>query len=339
MESVINNHYIKSYAEIYTDQVILIFFENKTRIRGEEILELTNIRQINLFVIKKLMEQWKKEADKLKSPFFNYEDEAVIAKLQELMNILSKNIWIDKKHFQPLLTEAVTDSLYLIFSPYAFFQRELTGSRTMSQKSEMLARKKFIRINGELYESFLNKIKMSEKDDFSSEETRNLFNKVCEEINFQPEEPDPYIEKFSEIEPLYVQKIYKDIEQDPGEKKANTTARESGYSVMNQYNDSRNSLVQELEKETPNTLLDFHQKQKIESIRKNISIHQKFMFVKELFQKSDEEFNQVINFLDQCDSRNDAMEYLENNYFNPGIWKDEDEAVIEFMIVIDKKFI
>jgi hypothetical protein len=97
--------------------------------------------------------------------------------------------------------------------------------------------------------------------------------------------------------------------------------------------------LHELEKEPSNTLLNFHQNQRIESIRKNISIHQKFMFVKELFQNSDEEFNQVIDFLDQCESRKEALDYLSNNYFNTKIWNEEDEAVNEFMIVIDKKFI
>jgi hypothetical protein len=226
MESAINNNYLKSYAETYSDQIVQIFFETKSRIRGEEILELTNLKQINLFVIKRLMEQWKRESDKLKSPFFNYEDKEVIARFQELMNILSKNIWIDKKHFQPLLTDAVIDTLYLIFSPYAFFQRELNPAGTMQQKSELLASKKFIRINGELYEAFLNKIRLSDKEKFSAEETGNLFNKVCEEINFQPEEPDAYIEKFSEIEPLYLQKIYQEVEKESGEKKTGSTGKE-----------------------------------------------------------------------------------------------------------------
>jgi hypothetical protein len=339
MESAINNNYLKSYAETYSDQIVQIFFESKSRIRGEEILALTNLKQINLFVIKRLMEQWKRESDKLKSPFFNYEDKEVIARFQELMNILSKNIWIDKKHFQPLLTDAVIDTLYLIFSPYAFFQRELNPAGTMQQKSELLASKKFIRINGELYEAFLNKIRLSDKEKFSAEETGNLFNKVCEEINFQPEEPDAYIEKFSEIEPLYLQKIYQEVEKESGEKKQDQPARNAAHSILSQFEGSKNTLLHELEKEPSNTLLNFHQNQRIESIRKNISIHQKFMFVKELFQNSDEEFNQVIDFLDQCESRKEALDYLSNNYFNTKIWNEEDEAVNEFMIVIDKKFI
>ncbi len=340
MESVINGQYIKSYAEIYADLIIQIFFENKSKIRGEEILALTNIKQVNLFVIKRLMDHWKKEAEKLKSPYFNYEDDAVVTKLQELLNILSKNIWIDKKHFQPLLVGGIIDTLYLIFSPYQFFHQELSGSKNSINKDDLLNKKKFIKINGELFEAFLNKIKLSEKEEFAIDETKKLFNKVCEEINFAPEESDRYVEKFSEVEPLYLQKIYQEVEvRGPQEKKQEPQVNESDQSILSQYQDSKNTLVHELEKDTSNTVLDFHHKQKIDSIRKNISIHQKFMFVKELFQNSDEEFNQVINFLDQCEGRKEAMEYLENNYFNPSIWNDENEAVIDFMSVIDKKFL
>jgi hypothetical protein len=63
------------------------------------------------------------------------------------------------------------------------------------------------------------------------------------------------------------------------------------------------------------------------------------MFVKELFQNSDDEFNQVIDFLDQCENRKEALDYLANNYFNTGIWNPEDESVNEFIAVVDKKFI
>jgi hypothetical protein len=339
MDSVINSNYLKSYAEKYTIRIIQLFFEKKSKIRGEEILELTNIRQINLFIIKRLMDHWKKEADKLKSPYFNYEDPNVTAKLQELMNVLSKNIWIDQKHFQPLLMRAVIDTLFLIFSPYEFFHQELTGSKSSHRKSDLLNKKKFIKINNELFEAFLNKIQLSDKDEFSAEEAKKFFNKVCEEINFEPDEPDPYIEKFSEIEPLYLQKIYKDLNQDPAENKSGTESGDSDHTLLNQFQEPKPSLLQQLEKDPSETVLDFHHKQKIDSIRKNISIHQKFMFVKELFQNSDNEFNQVIDYLDQCESRNEALEFLENNYFDTKIWNDEDEVVIDFMSVIDKKFV
>jgi DNA-directed RNA polymerase subunit F len=189
-----------------------------------------------------------------------------------------------------------------------------------------------------LFEAFLNKIQLSEKEEFSVDEAKKLFNKVCEEINFEPEEPDPYIEKFSEVEPLYLQKIYRELNNENEENQQDSPSLESDGTILSKFKESKPSLVQELEKNSAGTVLDFHHKQKIDSIRKNISIHQKFMFVKELFQNSDNEFNQVIEYLDQCENRDDAIEYLENNYFDTKIWDDEDEVVNDFMMVIDKKF-
>ncbi len=339
MESVINNHYLKSYAEIYSDTLVQKLFKDKPKINGEEILQITNIKQVNLFIVKKLMDQWKKEAEKLKSPYFNYENEDVKSKLQELLNTLSRNIFVDKKHFQSLLTSAVTDTLYIIFSPYEFFQKELSSPKIMHKKNEMLSKKKFIKINAELFEAFLDKVSRQDKEEFSGEEAKKYFNKVCEEINFDPEDPDPYIDKFTEIEPIYLQKIYREIDNEMKGENNHIESSESGDSVLSQYDEPTYTLAEELENETTGTVLDFHQKQKIDSIRKNISIHHKFMFVKELFQNDDQEFNQVIDFLDNCVTRDEAIEYLENNYFNTALWNDEQEAVIEFMSVIDKKFI
>ena len=237
------------------------------------------------------------------------------------------------------MISAVIDTLYLIFSPYEFFHKELTSPKVMHNKNDLIKKKKFIKINKELFEAFLDKINMDEKEEFSGEEAKKYFNKVCEEINFDPEDPDPYIDKFTEIEPIYLQKIYREIENEMLEDNHHNITSDSSNSVLSQFNDPKSTLVEELEGESSGTVLDYHQKQKIDSIRKNISIHQKFMFVKELFHNDDHEFNQVIDFLDNCTNRNEAIEYLENNYFNTALWNDEHEAVIEFMSVIDKKFV
>ena len=96
--------------------------------------------------------------------------------------------------------------------------------------------------------------------------------------------------------------------------------------------------MDELKKESTGTVLDFHQKQKIESIKKNISIQQRFLFVRELFDENDELFNETIDFLDNCLSNEEASAYLNDRFLNSGKWNNEDGAVIEFLSVIKKKF-
>lgn len=340
MESVINNQYIDSYVRTFSNIVLNSFFKDHDYINGEEILSLTEIRQINLMIIKNLMIAWKNEAEKLRSPYFNYENHEVKATMEELMGALSRNIKIDQAHFKPLLEEAVHDTMLLIFSPYEFYHKELETSGGNIHIESLKNEKKFIKINGGLYEALLEKILSSGKTELTSSETKKYFNQVCEESSFEPEESDQYIDKLSEVEPLFVQKIYQEVEISNKSRAEDKAPSEENVrsTIYEQYLDPKQTLADKLKKES-STLLDIHQKQKIDSIRKNISIQQKFMFLKELFQNNDEEFNQVVNYLDQCNTRDEAIEYLENNYFNPGTWNDENEAVIDFMTVLDKKFV
>ena len=90
MESAINNEYINSYSEKFTVKIMDNYFQNKSFIDGEGILNLSEIRQINLFVIKNLMVNWQKESENLKSAYFNYKSPEVKNALQDFLNTLSQ---------------------------------------------------------------------------------------------------------------------------------------------------------------------------------------------------------------------------------------------------------
>ena len=45
---------------------------------GKEILEFTEIYQVNLFILKKIFEEWEQNIEKNKSSYFNYDDENLI---------------------------------------------------------------------------------------------------------------------------------------------------------------------------------------------------------------------------------------------------------------------
>ena len=62
---------------------------------GKEILEFTEIYQVNLFILKKIFEEWEQNIEKNKSSYFNYDSEQVVSISREYSNILSKNISIN----------------------------------------------------------------------------------------------------------------------------------------------------------------------------------------------------------------------------------------------------
>jgi len=363
METAINHDYINSYAEAYSNRIVDRYFSENSIIDGENILSITEFQQINLFIVKNIMVKWEMEAKKLRSPFFDYTCHEVQNALQDFMNVLSKNISIEQKVFKPLLKMAVNEVLILIFSPYDFFRNELLNIGTPVSLAELEKRKKFIKINSELYSAYVQKIEMKGVDNMQIKEAKEYFDEVCEEINFSPEEPDEYISLFSNEIQFDLKKVYAEVE-DESEKKeyeteqkedislekekksentedeTNTTANvgEEKVPIHEKYFQKKATLVDELKKEPASTVLDFHQKQKIDSIKKNISIQQRFRFVRELFSENDELFSEVIEYLDNCNNIEEANSYLNEKFLDNGHWNNEDDSVVEFLSVVSKKF-
>jgi hypothetical protein len=326
METAINHDYINSYAESYTNRIVDRYFSENSVIDGENILSITEFRQINLFVVKNIMVKWQMEAKKIRSPFFDYNSPEVQNALQDFMNVLSKNISVEQKVFKPLLKMAVNDVLILIFSPYDFFRNELLNIGTPVNLVELEKRKKFIKINSELYNAYVQKIEESGVDNMQIKEAKQYFDEVCEEKVYAEVENEPDQEE-NETGPKGDSGM--DSGTDPGGEKV---------PIHEKYFQKKATLVDELKKEPASTVLDFHQKQKIDSIKKNISIQQRFRFVRELFSENDELFSEVIEYLDNCSSIEEANSYINEKFLDNGQWNNEDESVTEFLSVVGKKF-
>jgi hypothetical protein len=341
MESIINHEYLDNYAEAYANRIVDRYFSENTIIDGENILALSEIRQINLLVIKHIMVKWQAEAKKIRSPFFDYTSPEVQHGLQDFMNVLSRNISIEQKTFKPLLKMAVTDALLLIFSPYDYFSTELLNIGSPITLEALENRKKFIKINSELYHAYLKKVEEIGMEKMQIKEAKQYFDQVCEDINFSPEEPDEYIQLFSNEIKLEIKKVYTEVESEDKKEESPPVSDEvknEKVPIHEKFYEQKSTLVDELKKEPVGTVLDYHKKQKIESIKKNISIQQRFRFVRELFEENDDYFNETIDYLDGCDQNNDATIYLNERFFDSGKWNSEDEVVMEFITVIKKKF-
>ncbi len=77
MDEKISLKAVDHYAQQYALHLVNSFFSKKNKISGPEILQLSEVKQVNLFVVRDLLSAWKKESEKLKSPFFDYEAPAV----------------------------------------------------------------------------------------------------------------------------------------------------------------------------------------------------------------------------------------------------------------------
>jgi hypothetical protein len=92
---------------------------------GPALLKFTPIRQVNLLVLRQLLGRWQQEASALRSPYFDFEAASVRAALGQFMNVLSRHIRLDRAALEPLLAQAVADTLALAARPAETFERLL----------------------------------------------------------------------------------------------------------------------------------------------------------------------------------------------------------------------
>lgn len=211
MESKLNALAIETYNTGFSNRVINDFFARHDKINGEQILQLSPVPQVNLFVIKNLFTTWQKEAASMRSPYFNYQHPKVQEAQKAYMNTLSRHISIDEAHLRPLLLQAVQDTLILIFTPVLHIQKALQASSgTPQDVSEVL---RYVKINQAYAQEAKNILNQQDVDD------EQWLEKLTEELQnleatgrLQPESPAPYMEQFSQVLPLKPSEVLKDEE-------------------------------------------------------------------------------------------------------------------------------
>ena len=218
MDEKISLESISRYSEAYTEKVLKGFFTSKDKITGAEILSLSNVQQVNLFVVRDLFKTWKEETKKLKSPYFDYESAEVKEAFETLMDRLSNNIAVDQAHFGPLLKKAVDETLLAVFDPYDFFSLMISGQNNKLEVTAFKEEIKYLKVNKAPLERLLQKLLEKNVQEISGNEAFAILDQILEEVNFNPEDVDAYLEKFSAVVPLDANKFY--VEKNPEPKQA-----------------------------------------------------------------------------------------------------------------------
>lgn len=349
MDEKISLEAIAQYGDSYTAKILNRFFGTKDRISGSEILTLCNVQQANLFVISELFKTWKDETKKLKSHYFDYENPDVKEAMQQLMSVLSKNIAIDRPHFEPLLKKAVNQTLLLVFDPYDFFAMIITGQNNTLELAAFKEEIRYLKVNKAPLERMLQKLEEKGVKEISGNEAFSILDQILEEVSFNPEDVEEYIEKFSSVVPLdannfYVTKITTQpvpkpvapepiIEKQKVKPPENDISRPPAGKVPVQTTTS-STVNDTLTRSGRPTLVDNFQK--IAKIKDSLTINQKFMFTKVLFHGDFELFSKAIDHLDKLDDMKTALRYIENEH--AAAWDNESEEYHEFMELVEKRF-
>src|SRR4051812_17356120 len=201
MDEKISLEAISLYGDTYSEKVLKDFFSSKNKITGAEILSLCNVQQVNLFVVRELFRSWKEETRKLKSHYFDYENEEVKEALEDFMGILSQHISIDQHHFSALLKKATSQTLFIIFDPYDYFSMIVTGKDNKLDVNLFREEIKYLKVNKAPLEKLLQRLDEKEIREISGNEAFAILDQILEEVNFTPEDVEEYLEKFSAVVP------------------------------------------------------------------------------------------------------------------------------------------
>jgi len=347
MDEKISLEAIALYGDAYADKVLKGFFSSKDKITGSEILSLCNVQQVNLFVVRELFNTWKDETKKLKSSYFDYENPVVKEALDTLMSVLSKNIAIDQQHFSPLLKKAVSQTLLVVFDPYDFFSMIITGKNNKLEVAPFKEEIKYLKVNKAPLEKMLQKLEEKGVKEISGNEAFSILDQILEEVSFNPEDVEDYLEKFSAVVPLDANKFYAakpepqgSIKQPAPEVKIEKPleppkAVNKPKAMGQQQPQAATSINDTLTRQNRPSLVNNFQK--IAKIKDSLTINQKFMFTKVLFHGDFELFSKAIDHLDKLENMKAALRYIEDEH--AATWDHDSEEFHEFMELVEKRFV
>lgn len=339
MNNNLNEEQIANYSEQVAEKLLNSFFSDKEHISGEEILNFCAIKQVNMFSLKILFQEWKQESKKLESPYFDYENKEVVEAIESFRNTVSRHILVKLGAFKPILIKAIYDSLMLICSPYHFYLNELKllnaeGKVTSESLSEL---KKFTKVNFAILEGLITNLNAPST---RTEELDliKLIDDVVEHLSSGPEDMDSYITAFSNYIPLNLNDIYLEVEELVQE--IETIPIPSGnidevQEPIPYVASEQTTLNEALASESQQSLADMHEQQKIESLSKGITLNQRFMFVNVLFDGDVAKFNNTVLEVDGLMDLAEAKHYLNVNFSH---WNEASYEVEEFMSVLERRF-
>lgn len=323
MEEKINLKAIEEYSKAYALLLTDSFFAKKEKISGSEILHLCEIEQVNLFVMRELLAAWKQEAQKYKSPYFDYEAAPVKVAFTQFQNILSNNISIARNHFMPLLQKGVSLTIYLVLDPYDFYSDLLEKhGKELLDVSALASDIKYLKINRSPLEKLTQTLLAKKKSTVPGTEAFALLDQLLEEVNFTPEDVDPYIQQLSKILPLNTDKLFEvPTKMEPNVHLHQLNIKEHVRLNTAGQQESKATLVDSLQMTT--------------QLKDRLTINQKFMFTKMLFNGDFDAFSKAIAHLDSLSTLDQATSHLNAHYPQ---WDRETEEYEEFIEMVTRRF-
>ncbi|WMJ71691.1 hypothetical protein RCC89_00685 [Cytophagaceae bacterium ABcell3] len=368
---MINKEQLHSYSLALAEKITTEYFSKKSEITGKEIISLTAIEQLNFFILKTLFGRWKDEEDKLRSPYFNYEDKAVKEALANLLIQLSNNISIKREFFRPLLSKAIYDTLFYALEPSEYLQEYFSSRKTVSP-NDIRKEAKYFKINTDFFHDILTRVEQSGKNDLSGKETAQIIKEASGTVSAQDAEKT--LNGFSKLLKIEIEDVAikpkvessspvismklpeKSVEETPPQpttevpqeaptpKQTDTSEKPAEETVAKQTEPEQKATEEPatlndlFKKREENSLAETFRKNKLRQFRSYITLNQRFLFAGSLFGNDQDAFNKSIDIIEAADSYADAKDMLYGTFAEKYNWKEEPEELQEFLKLIQLRF-
>jgi hypothetical protein len=147
-----------------------------------------------------------------------------------------------------------------------------------------------------------------------------------------PIEPVPTFEPAKPIEPVKVPEPVKHEAVKP------VIVSEKPVNLNEKFIREQTTLNDRLKQGPKPTLLDKHQKARIDDLKSVISLNQRFLFINELFKGDGTAFNQALSELEKCPDHQSAMDLVNTRYAATYRWDFNNEEVMNFLEIVERKF-
>jgi len=360
----LNQSELYQYSRALANRLADYYFIDHNVIGGKDILNFCDIKQVNLFLVKNLFEKWQGETSKLDSPYFDFNHTAVKQALQQFMNVLSQHIQIKREDFNPILIEAIRETLLLVVEPLSFFKHEINKviyQPPSPQKYKEIT--KYITINKKIWVAFLDKL--NQQTNFDREYVQQVLEATCEEKRTSIEPMQWVLQNFSDIFHLDVAKL---LGQEETITSATNLASEKTIimedaptmipheiknekpipapqkpkfiqDAIKEEEDYGGTLNQTFRNQSPKaSLAERFQNAKVHNLRAAMSLNQKFQFIDKLFGGDSLAFNDALDKLEESQSYEEVKHLFQNEYGHRYAWDFNQEETKSFMELVGRKF-
>ena len=294
---------IQGFSEKAAGAICDRFYAEKKRADGSVLMKFTGSEQVNAFLVQTLFEKWQQETLQLQSPYFDFDHELVKEALKTFMNKLSEQISVARQDLEPLLAEAIADTVLITFDPVAYVEKRAADSESLILKYIKTRKASFKQLKS------LSGVSLADFDEQP------------------PVEPEAFVGSLGmDLEALFEEESLSFFDRHDEEEKKEAVS-ESGSSET--LNDRFNPDTK------PETLADKLKKGKKKRLEDRLILNEKFMFTNALFSGDKQRMSEALADLDQAESHDEAkmkaIKYSES-------WDMESEEVEAFFDLIERRF-